>query len=158
MTDHLKITNAVTNAIRALPNKLAAEAVNFSKQRFVQQNWVDNTTTMWPKRKKTDAGRAILVKSGRLKRSIRKLAVYSDCIIIGTDVPYAKIHNDGFRGVEQAKAHSRKSKKGKAYQVKSFTRPINMPKRQFIGASAVLTAKLDRLATAELIRAIKQSM
>ncbi len=62
--------------IEVLPTKLGAEAVKFSVQRFRSQNWKGNSRQPWKKRKgRTDKGRAVLVKSGRLRRSIRVLGV-----------------------------------------------------------------------------------
>lgn len=133
--------------------------VNFSKERFVRQNWVDANTEPWKKRKprkrtkRVEKG-ATLVRSARLKRSIRKLHVSREVITVGTDVPYAKIHNQGFRGTVNVKAHTR-TRDGKKVNVNGFTRRINVPKRQFIGESAVLKKRIERLATAELIHAIK---
>ncbi len=39
-------------------------------------------------------GRAILMNRGRLRNSIRG-TIQGDTIVFGTDVPYAKIHNEG---------------------------------------------------------------
>lgn len=131
-----------------LPNLAATIAVQFSKDRFRQQAWVDNNTQPWKRRKnekRKDKGRAILVKSGRLKRSIRKIRTTATTAVVGTDVPYASVHNHGFRGVV-----SGTSKLGNA-----FSRKMTMPRRQFMGESIVLSRKIERAFTAELIRAIK---
>lgn len=163
MLEQLKLFDAVADAMRGIPQLVATEAVNFSKERFVQQNWVDATTEPWRKRKvkrrsKTRERGAVLVSSGRLKRSIRKVLVASDMVIIGSDVPYAQIHNDGFRGRETVKAHKRKSRKGRSTEVKSFTRSMNMPRRRFIGQSAVLNTRIERVCTASIMKAIKSAL
>lgn len=163
MLRELRILDAVNTAISALPNKIATEAVNFSKERFVQQNWVDTNTQPWAKRKTSRGSSrrssgAVLVDSGRLKRSIRKIMVSQSVIIIGTDVPYAQAHNDGFRGRKQVKSYSKRSAKGKVYKVRAHTVRVNMPRRRFLGESAVLTQRIDRMATAEIMRAIQSSI
>ena len=185
MIETLRLFNNIDECLRGIPQIVATEAVNFSKERFVQQNWVDTNTEPWRKRRtrrgsKARSRGAILVSRGRLKRSVRKILVTSDVVVIGSDVPYAQIHNDGFRGRETVKAHKRKkwqnvrvnyktksgknrSKiekraiKGSAYEVKSFTRIMNMPRRRFIGQSDVLNKRIERTCTAEIMRAIKSS-
>ena len=185
-TQFINLVNRVTESVRDLPQQVATIAVNFSKDRFRQQAWVDTTTKPWAKRKSTAwgrrerQGRAILVDSGRLRRSIRKVYVSAEVVVIGTDAPHARVHNDGFRGkiTQRVAAHRRNLTKfgvvkGKEQKrstrvtfgrvkrsettVKAYTRTIrvNIPKRQFIGTSAVLDAQLTRHITAQLIRAIR---
>lgn len=150
----------VSRTVDTLPRRAATVAVNFTKDRFKQQNWVDTTTKPWKKRKpvkgesKRSSKRAILVRSGRLRRSPRVIHADSDSAIMGTDVPYAQAHNEGFRGRvnQRVRAHRRNGKK-----VKSHKRTINLniPERRFIGDSAVQDARIQRMMTAEIIRAIK---
>ncbi len=151
----IKLTDAVSRSINSLPNKIAAEAVAFSKERFTAQKWVDKTTEVWEPRKterksKRRNSGAILVDSGRLKRSIRKISVSHEKIVIGTDVPYARIHNDGFKGMQSVRGHRRRG-----HEVKAFNRNMDMPRRRFLGSSAVLNNRLQRLITAEIKTAIK---
>ena len=181
----IKILDSLTNCIRELPRMAGLEAVNFSKERFVQQNWFDAAPIPWePRRRLRRGGKkrqngAILVDSGRLKRSIRIVSVTPTSVIIGTDVPYAQMHNDGFKGTQnvkayrqRVKAHKRritvKTKKGtkkKTVQVKAHTRKIaahqrkvDMPRRQFIGKSAELERRLELLITNELTAAINEAL
>lgn len=91
----------ITKALNSMPTRLATLAVAFSKERFVQQNWIDSSVEAWrPRSRKRRGGKrrqrgAVLVDSGRLKRSIRVISVSKNKIVIGTDVPYAQTHNDG---------------------------------------------------------------
>ncbi|MDB0616120.1 phage virion morphogenesis protein [Tenacibaculum dicentrarchi] len=149
-------------------------AVNFSKDRFRQKNWVDTSQEKWTPRKRKRAG-SILVKSSRLKRSIRKISEGKYYVLIGTDVPYAQIHNEGgtikatarvrahsrtrkgrnqitkinIKATNRAKAHTRivktKGRQGEPIKVKAHTRQMNakIPKRQFLGESAVLALRLE---------------
>lgn len=184
--EFIAILSRVTDAVAAIPQRAATLAVNFSKERFRAQCWVDNTSQPWAKRRavrwgrKERAGRALLVDSGRLKRSIRKVLVDPEVIIIGTDAPYARVHNEGFRGkvTQKVRSHKRavtklgaiqgkelkrstrvsfgRVKRGEA-TVKAYSRTIrvNIPKRQFIGPSAVLDRQLQRMMTVEITKAIK---
>lgn len=173
--EFVKLLDALAECIGDLPRMVGMEAVNFSKERFVQQNWHDTAPIPWPLRrhlrrggKKRQKG-AVLVDSGRLKRSIRIVSVSPNAVVIGTDVPYAQMHNDGFKGEEnvkayrqRVKAHRRKitvkTKKGgtkkKVVQVKEHTRKIaahqrevDMPRRQFLGKSAELNRRIEALIT-----------
>jgi phage gpG-like protein len=177
-------------AFRRLPNGVATVAVNFFKERFRAQNWVGDHTEPWKPRKnsphwarKGERGsrRAILVKTGRLRRSIRKISAMAEQVVIGTDVPYAQIHNEGYRGPieQQVKAHTRhhttfgitgrrelrtrtritygRVRTGDTSEVRAHTRRIrvNIPRRQFIGQSVALNRQIERFITAELMRALK---
>ena len=170
-----QIEQALAEVMHQLPQQIGMIAVNFSKQRFVDQAWHDANKEPWEKRKHRRRGGekrqkgAILVDSGRLKRSIRIVATTPTSVTIGTDVPYAQIHNDGFKGTQsvkayrqRVKAHRRKitvkTKKGgtkkKVVQVKAHTRKIaahqrevDMPRRQFLGKSAELERRIEALIT-----------
>lgn len=168
-SDFIIKLNKLSKALDIIPSKMGAEAVRFSKERFQQQNWVDNNTESWKKRKpqqetKQRKGRGILTDSARLRRSIRKVAQTKNYIVIGTDVPYAQIHNEGgrFRATQRVKAHERKTHKRngvsiKAHKVNGFSRTINvnMPKRQFLGNSAILAKRIDRIALSEFSKALR---
>ncbi|MEE6129086.1 phage virion morphogenesis protein [Chryseobacterium arthrosphaerae] len=134
-------------------------AVNFSKERFVQKNWINRTREPWQPRKRPARG-SILVRSARLKRSIRKISQGSYYVYIGTDVPYAQIHNEGgqINKTVNVKAFTRqtsgnrtRSRRG-TQNVRAHTRRMNirMPKRQFLGDSAVLNRRIERFISREL--------
>src|SRR5215831_2854404 len=48
---------------------------------------------------------------------------------LGTEVPYAAIHEYGFSGTETVRAHLRESRTGKVFQVREHTRTMDMPAR-----------------------------
>lgn len=173
----------LTKASSLIPTRAATVAVNFVKERFRAQNWLDESPEPWKKRRSRKGSkpdrRAVLVKSGRLMRSWRKISANSDRAIIGSDVPYARIHNDGGQVKAVAnvgsytkksytrKAHSR-TRKGVTEQIKATTinshtvkahrREINftMQKRQFIGNSATLNNRIQEMITNDIEKAIKQ--
>ena len=156
------ILDDVTRAINAMPARVGTCAVNFSKQRFVQQNWHDTTPEPWKPRSRTRRGGerrqsgAILVDSGRLKRSIRVVSADSNRVIIGTDVPYAEIHNEGLDGEVSVRKHSRRSRKGRLHIVKAHKRRVHMPQRRFLGESQALATQLEELMIKELKNAIEK--
>ena len=156
------IVDDVTRAINAMPARVGTCAVNFSKQRFVQQNWHDTTPEPWKPRSRTRRGGerrqsgAILVDSGRLKRSIRVVSADSNRVIIGTDVPYAEIHNEGLDGEVSVRKQSRRSRKGRLHIVKAHKRRVHMPQRRFLGESQALATQLEELMIKELKNAIEK--
>ncbi|EKT3957679.1 conserved hypothetical protein [Flavobacterium psychrophilum] len=142
-------------------NRSAVIAVNFSKERFVQKNWVDKSRQPWEARKRDDRG-SLMIRTGRLKRSIRKIKIGSNYFIIGTDVPYAQIHNDGgtITKTVTVKAHKRINTRGREVTestVQSHSRKMNrtFKKRQFIGESAVLMRRIERQLENDIKEAIQ---
>ncbi|WP_315157104.1 phage virion morphogenesis protein [Capnocytophaga leadbetteri] len=138
-------------------------AVNFSKDRFRFKNWIDKTAEKWQARKRPDRG-SLLLRTGRLKRSIRKIASGDYYVVVGTDVPYAQLHNEGgsVNKVAQVKAHTRKvvirqrrvNRRGnvisraigsRIVNVRAHNRKMNltMPKRQFLGESELLMRRIE---------------
>lgn len=152
----------VTRCINQLPARVATLAVNFSKERFVEQNWHDESAEPWEKRRgrrrggKKRQGGAVLVDSGRLKRSIRVISAKKDRIVIGTDVPYAEMHNEGYEGRQNVRTHTRRSRKGKTYTVRAYTRRMSMPQRRFIGDSQELASRIEQLMETELKKALQE--
>jgi len=161
-----------------LPAKVGTIMVNFSKQRFRDQNWLDAAPSPWAKRKagaKRNKGRALLVDSGRLRRSIRLINVTRNRVTIGTDVPYAEAHNEGVdkqvtvnafsrRKTERQKIYSVKTRKGRfsrvevgSGNVKTHTRHMMLPRRRFLGPSAELTNQLTRFIQTEINKVFSTS-
>ena len=152
--------NKISRVLDSLPNRLAARAVLFSKNRFRQENWVNTSVKPWKKRKpikesKQRAKRGILRSSGRLMRSVRKIHASKSLIIIGTYVPYAEVHNEGFKGTVNVPAHKRKSRKGRVHTVKAHTMTMNMPQREFLGDSQALVNRLEKMILKDITNAIR---
>lgn len=155
-----------------LPGVIGTVAVNFFKDSFRRQGFRDRQLKRWEKRKndkKQDKGRAILIKSGRYRNSIHIISATPQRIEVGTSVPYAEAHNEGFKGTVTVRAHTRSKYKkvkeqyttrtgkirsrttrqstGNTYQVRSHTRKMNLPQRQAIGDSEVMNLKFDQTFT-----------
>lgn len=175
--------DAVLQTYQKLPTEIATIAVNFSKERFRDQAWLDKTKHAWKPRKKMRgrSGRAsqtLLVKSGRLKRSIRKIKATTDEVIIGTDAEYAEIHNEGGKidktvnvkahtvRSHRREAHTRtrsgrtekiKAQTIKSFRVKAHIRKMNtkIPSRRFIGESFTLIRRIELHTIARFRRALR---
>jgi phage gpG-like protein len=109
------------------------EAKNFFVNSWRLQGFDDRSVQKWTPRKKQDkkrAGRAILVDSGDLRRSIIREPVNKSqlSVKISTDLPYAKVHNEGI---------------GK------------MPKRQFMGDSYKLNELCKKIIISQLDKIFK---
>ncbi|MCR4561253.1 MAG: phage virion morphogenesis protein [Bacteroidales bacterium] len=151
-----QIERTLAEMLYDMPEQIGMLAVNFSKQRFVEQNWLYTSPQPWKERKRKRRGGkarqngAVLVDSGRLKRSIRIISTTPLSVTIGTDVPYAQIHNDGFSGVQSVKAHTRKGK-----NVRAHRRKMKMPKRKFIGNSAALMLEIEKFIMEQINGVLK---
>ncbi len=170
--------NRFNEALRKLPRVLGTEVVRYSEQRFREQGWDGQP---WRRRKpgaKNDTGRATLVKTGRLRRSIRITKITADTVSVGSDVPYARIHNEGYNGPQNVRAHNRRIKYEAKYsdlatpvrgnkfkvrkvkgayetKVKAFVRRMRMPQRKFLGDSPYLRRNLQRITIATFNNAFK---
>lgn len=170
--DFNKIVIRMAEAKQHIPLILGNTAVNFFKNRFRAQAWTDKSAERWKQRKgNTDPGRAILVKSGALRRANRIDQATFKQTVISNDRPYAEAHNEGVDATVQVRQHTRRvyssqrvkyttrtgnqrsrteKVAGGAYTVRSHTRKMKLPKRQFMGDSELLDRKIDQ----ELIKVI----
>lgn len=157
--------NSLTGLIKRLPNLIGNTAVNFYKDSWQREGYIDNTISSWPRRKQNKGkARRILVKTGRLRRSVRYRSG-RNVVTIYTDVPYAQVHNEGGRvaAVQQVKAHTRRSKRG-AIAVRAHTRRVNyqMPQRKFMDIpgeriSFFLETRLNRLVQKAIEQVINKT-
>ena len=160
-----------------LPTVLGNKIKNFTMDAFRKQGWTDNGFERWkPRKNNKDAGRSILVKRGKLKRSIKvRMANWTRVVVGSYGIEYAQIHNEGGAiskgsrtGVLAFKSFSKGKNKGKtmfaknnskasyAQKVSIGAHSINMPKRQFIGKSQRLERELKAIVGGEFIRVLKK--
>ncbi len=132
---------------RRLPVTVSALALNEFKGNFRKQGYNESgeSITKWEKRKndtEKDKGRALLIKSGRLRRSLRTNPT-ADSARVTTNVPYAAIHNEGGKisKTVTVKAHLRKRIVVKSHQRKMNT---EIPARPFMITTDSLTSKINK--------------
>lgn len=156
------------------PKLIGNEAVNFFKSNFDKEGWQGETFEKWPSRKREtrlSTGKPILFSSGTLKRSIQVKSTSESEVVVGTagQIPYARIHNEGGQITQAARSETfvrnrfkkapkrgqfrRGVKPGKGFTFRDRT--INIPKRQFMGDSPVLRARLKEMAINEIKKAIQ---
>ena len=178
-----------------LPYKAGVIMVAYSKDRFKYSNWIDVYPENWQRRSRkkpwtnkgkapNNAGRALLIQTGRLRRSIRIVSTTANSVTIGSDVPYAQVHNDGLRvqATQRVRAFVRMNRKrdqsnvvaGKQTtkstrikftknasgisHVSEHTRKMNfkMPRRRFMGESKYLANQISRMIAAEINKIFRQ--
>lgn len=100
-----KIQDALNKAMLAINDFstiAGVEAVNFYTQNFRKQGFDDNGVNPWKQRKRVrvrDTGRALLVKTGALRRSLIKRKAGRLAVYIISPLAYASIQNEGGRGI-----------------------------------------------------------
>jgi phage gpG-like protein len=143
---------------RDLPTVLANQARGFFVGNFNRQSFTDQHPSPWAPRSTNkgarNEGRAILVKTGRLRRAVNsslKQASFDRIAFSVSGVPYAKIHNEG--GVIHRRARTGILSFGKGggfvnHKKAHFQQKVNvgehdivMPQRRFMGDSTILRGK-----------------
>lgn len=164
-----KLRGGIARVRSQLPKAMADTARNFFVDSFKRQGWYEGVILKkWKPRKKQGGRRrrAILVKRGRLRKSIRIREMSFRRISIAAEAPYAAAHNFGVDETVTVRAHTRRTydrvretytaRSGKersrtkrieagSHTVRSHTRHMQLPQRQFMGDSEMLDRKLDRI-------------
>lgn len=137
---------------KSLPPVLARIAVEHFKESFENEGFTDRSLIKWEKRDPDpDPGRAILMKSGELRDATHASKETFREIVISNDKPYAKRHNEGFRGIEYVRPHHRKTKYGKQ-QVRGFSRRVEVKQRQFMGYSQVMDDDIEKMIDKKIMQ------
>lgn len=175
-----EIAKGLAQLERRLPTLLGGEAVKFFKGSFRRKGFIDKTRSKWEARKTKDntrtrkgrKSRSLMIKSGRLRRSIRVTEKTRTHVKIGTDVPYAKAHNEG-EEIKQVIDITRKMRKffwaryyatndpmWKALALKKepIRRTIKMPQRQFMGDSEFLRRRFEKVMEHEVKQIFKKAL
>ncbi len=132
-----KIRN-LKDAKRNIPFLVSNNSKNFFLQSFRNQGFTDNSLEKWQKRdnrSRRNSGRAILVDTGALRRSIKVSQSSFNKIVITSNLPYAAVHNYGL-----------KAGRGRGFK---------MPKRKFMGNSKKLNQQNIDIIKSELTKIFK---
>jgi phage gpG-like protein len=149
---------------RRLPRIIGQVAVNFSKNNFRVQGFLDGGRVQdWKKRRGAPdkKKRALLVQSGRLKRSIGVISSSPTQVTIGTrGIVYGQIHNEG--GVMTITPKQRaffwakfKETGNEFWERLAQGSKIHIPKRKFMGDSSDLQQQMVRKVRLELLKVFK---
>lgn len=167
-----------------MPRVVGQLAVNFFKDNFRRQAFSGERP--WPARKepsyplakfgrKQKKKRALLVKSGALRRSIRVIDLGANYVVVGTTLPYAALHNQGgvvnqtilptakmkkwfwanhYAAKKAGDEKAAEAWKRRALSSKPLRRTIKIPQRKFIGHSP----RLNAMIVNHMAKSIKKSM
>ncbi|MGM9828050.1 MAG: phage virion morphogenesis protein [Muribaculaceae bacterium] len=114
---------------------------NFREQGFFGQRWVATKVSKTNKRGKG----SILIVTGAMRRSIRS-QIRGMAVVFSSNLPYTALHNEGGKFSVTIRAHSRTNRKtGNSYSVRSHSRQMNMPQRQFIGDHELVQQALGEI-------------
>lgn len=154
----LKDLNDSKKEIEGMVGAASIIAQNHFTMSFRNQGFTDEAIAKWKARKKADAGRAILVKTGALRRSIRVRPQGMFRAVIYSNLPYAQIQNDGgvinkrsrtsilsFSSAGRfARQRTVRQRNSTSFQQKATIGAygINIPARPFIGDSGALNRKI----------------
>lgn len=158
--DFSKVQIDARGLMRKLPSLLGNTAVNFYKDSWNREGYIDKRFSRWKPRQRTEGKpRRTLVKTGRLRRSIRYRTL-SNTITIYSDVPYAQVHNEGGKVIarQRVRQHTRRTRRGST-TVRAHHRNVNftMPQRQFMDIPGQpISALLEKRLVALTARAIDQ--
>lgn len=150
----------LTEAMNNLPIWAGNATLNFYKDSWRRQGFIDRSYTPWARRKNGDNQRGILIRSGALRRSLR-MTVTGTVINISTDMAYAEGHNEGAKITQKVTTRQRKffwamhikakktRRNNEAEMWKrmalSDTININLPRRQFMDVpNAPLSAFMQK--------------
>lgn len=138
-----------------MPRLIGNVAVSMVNQNFRDAGWRDGGLKPWKKTKrqmgKGKGSQYLPLHSSRehLSRSTQYKKTGPGEVTISNPVPYASVHNDGFEGNVNVKAHKRTISKGKnkgnKYSVRAFSRRMYIPQRQFMGESRELNEKIENI-------------
>lgn len=151
LNDYLR--NLPEQVKETAPNIVAETAVEYYKATFTLKGF---DGVAWRAGRPKPTG-SLLVQSGNLMNSIRPDYVGTDRVVVSAgspQVPYARVHNEGFDGIVSVQSHKR-SKRGSNTArknknvlyggdtvVEAHTRHMRMPKRPFMGHARQLTERI----------------
>lgn len=169
---------------RKAPRKVAVKSKNFFKESFAKGGFTDVSFQEWPKTTNPLA-RKTMYNKGDLQNSIRSIQETKERVEVGTEIQYAKIHNEGgaITVTPALKAHFWKEyykhmgnvklgKRGgilassaktnakaqycKNIALKKVGSKIKISKRQFIGESETLMRQLNDLFIDAVEKGLKE--
>ena len=129
-------SSAVRRELNWLTHRMGNMAKDHVDANFRAESFIDDTPKRWPDRKRKVKSRPILVKTGKLKNSIRVTNRTRNSVSITTPVSYAGVHN---RPVGEMKQYG----------------PWMYPGRQFMGHSRQLADATHKMIITRLNTAMK---
>ena len=142
-----------TTVVRDIPRQLGQEMLEQTHESFKEERFAGSPGGKWPDRTAFGGESNIrypkLDYNGFLKKSFkwisRRIGRNDADIFVGTDVPFARAHNEG--GMPPHHTAYRSAKRGDVHRGWwKYDGPVK--KRQFLGVGSVTKARFDRLLDA----------
>lgn len=149
-----------------LPDIVGTEVINSTLDNFKTESFFGDK---WPKRKDKKNTRKLLINTGTLQRSPRIVRSQPGLVVVGSDVPYAAVHNNGgeinrnarsetfirnrYKTGKKKGAFKRGTTLGQGFTFKAST--YNMPMRKFLGSHPKLKTHLEQVIKEEFINELK---
>lgn len=141
---------------------IAGVALGFYQDSWRRKGYIGSGYRQWKPRNPNaprHSGRALMVDSGALRRSMT-YSITGNVVKIWSNMPYAQMHNEGLLATITIKSHSRKTKSGGQTTVKSHSRSVQMPQRQFMDygsdVSPFLIRRIEVIIEKEIDRIAKK--
>ncbi len=116
--------------IQNILSDMKVELAEMFDRNFERKGFFDSK---WKPRKNKKAKGSLLHVTGKMRRSIRA-TIREKGVHFSSPLPYTSLHNEGGTFSSNIRSHSRTNRRtGKTYTVKSHTRTMTMPQRQFVG-------------------------
>lgn len=155
------------NAVQQrLPDIVGTEVVNSSLDNFRSESFFGEK---WEERKDKKNKRKLLVKTGALQRSPRIVSSMIGHVVVGSDIPYASVHNNGDTINRTARSETfirnrykkgtkkglfkRGTTSGQGMTFKSYS--YSMPVRKFLGSHPKIKSHLKTVIKEEFINEFK---
>ena len=169
MRNIFAIAERLRKLAQTLPREVGEIVVNNTLDNFKNES-LDGVK--WVPRKDNSSDgertgrRGLLIKTGQLRRSIRVIRVGNNSVVVGSEVPYAKVQNQGgvthpaiteksrnYFWAMYAKTKNPKWKRMALTEQKSFT--VNIPARPFLKVTPTLKKKIEVFVADKIRNAIR---
>ncbi|WP_282635701.1 phage virion morphogenesis protein [Sphingobacterium thalpophilum] len=150
-----EFTRRVEEIQRELPDIVGTEVINSAQDNFRTESFFGEK---WPARKDKKNKRKLLVKTGTLQRSPRIFQSMPGMISVGSDVPYAEVHNEGgiinrvarsetfvrnrYKNGKNKGLFKKGTTQGQGFTFKAYS--YSMPMRRFLGNHPKLKRHLEQ--------------
>ena len=169
MRNILAIAERLRKLVQTLPREVGEIIVNNTLDNFKNES-LDGVK--WVPRKDNSSDgerkgrRGLLIGTGQLRRSIRVIRIGNNSVVVGSEVPYAKIQNQGgtthpsiteksrkFFWAMFEKTKNAKWKRMALTEETNFT--VNIPARPFLKVTPTLKRKIEIFVADKIRNAIR---
>lgn len=147
--NYINQLNQYSEFIEEILTKIANEIRNFAIDQFEQQGFTDNFYSPW---KEVEGKEKALIETGNLRNSIRikEIDTTNLSVTVGSDEPYANIHNEGGTIKVSKKQkdffwHMYNKTGNVKYKKLALSNKIEIPKRTFLAESQEMNKRINDL-------------